>query len=152
VPPVEASAGSGRRHGRISLSDTGLAAALLGIRDPTALNLHPQRGALFETLVVGEFVKQRFNAGRPSALWFWRDNTSHEVDLLFESGTRLQPVEIKSGATLVRDWLKGIEKWHGFTGDEALPGWFIYGGEDGYTREGVEVVPWRSIGITAGKT
>ena len=50
--------------------DTGLAAALLGIRDPAALNLHPQRGVLFETLVVGEFVKQRFNAGRPSALWF----------------------------------------------------------------------------------
>ncbi|WP_295392112.1 ATP-binding protein [uncultured Thiodictyon sp.] len=132
--------------------DTGLAAALLGIKDAAALNLHPQRGALFETLVVGEFVKQRFNAGRPAGLWFWRDNTGNEVDLLLESGTHLQPVEIKSGATLVRDWLRGIEKWRAFAGDDALPGWLIYGGEDGYTREGVEVFPWRSIGAAAGRT
>lgn len=132
--------------------DTGLAAALLGIRDAAALNLHPQRGALFETLVVGEFVKQRFNTGQPAGLWFWRDNTGNEVDLLFESGPRLQPVEIKSGATLVRDWLRGIEKWRAFAGDDALPGWLIYGGEDGYTREGVEVFPWRAIGAAAGRT
>jgi uncharacterized protein len=130
--------------------DTGLAAALLGIGSPAALNLHPQRGALFETLVVGEFIKQRFNAGRPAALWFWRDNIGNEVDLLFESGTRLQPVEIKSGATLVRDWLKGIEKWRAFAGGEALPGWLIYGGEDRCTREGVEVFPWRAIGNAVG--
>ena len=38
--------------------DTGLAAALLGIADRTALNIHPQRGALFETLAIGEFVKR----------------------------------------------------------------------------------------------
>ena len=131
--------------------DTGLAAALLGIRDGAALNIHPQRGALFETLVVGEFVKQRFNAGRLAGLWFWRDNTGNEVDLLFESGTRLQPVEIKSGATLVRDWLWGIDKWRALAGEEALPGWLIYGGGDGYTREGIEVFPWRAIGEAAGR-
>ena len=132
--------------------DTGLAAALLGIRDSAALNIHPQRGALFETLVIGEFVKQRFNAGQPAGLWFWRDNTGNEVDLLFESGTRLQPVEIKSGATMVSDWLRGIEKWRSLVGADALPGWLVYGGEDAYSRAGIEVFPWRSIGEAAGRT
>lgn len=37
------------------------AAWLFGIRDANTLNIHTQRGALFETLVVGELVKQRFN-------------------------------------------------------------------------------------------
>ncbi len=125
--------------------DTGLAAALLGIRDPAALNIHPQRGALFETLVIGEFVKQRYNDGRPAGLSFWRDNTGNEVDLLFETGTRLQPVEIKSGATFVPDWLKGLKRWQAIAGENSLPGWLIYGGEDGYQRESIEVFPWRSI-------
>jgi predicted AAA+ superfamily ATPase len=37
--------------------DTGLAAWLLGIREPAQLALHPLRGALFESLIVGEFLK-----------------------------------------------------------------------------------------------
>ncbi len=125
--------------------DTGLAAALLEIGSPDALNIHPQRGALFETLVVGEFVKRRYNAGRPAGLWFWRDNTGIEVDLLFEIGTRLLPVEIKSGATFVRDWTKGLRKWAGFAADEALPGRLIYGGDERFPYDGVEVFPWRAI-------
>lgn len=129
--------------------DTGLAAALLGIKDAGTLNLHPQRGALFETMVVAEFVKQRFNRGRPADLFFWRDNTGHEVDLLFEVGNGLQAVEIKSGATLVTDWLKGLAKWRAFAGDEALPGCLIHGGTEGYTREGVRVFPWQAIGEAA---
>jgi len=126
--------------------DTGLAAALLGIRDAATLNLHPLRGALFETLVVGELIKQRFNDGKPAELYFWRDNTGNEVDVVFEVGTELQAVEIKSGATLVRDWLKGIAKWQSLAGAEARSPWLIYGGADAYQRDGVQVIPWSALG------
>ena len=37
--------------------DVGLAAWLLGIRDPATLALHPLRGALFETLIGSEVLK-----------------------------------------------------------------------------------------------
>lgn len=131
--------------------DTGLAAALLGIADRAALNIHPQRGALFETLVLGEFVKQRYNAGRSAELYFWRDNTGNEVDLLFEASAGLQPVEIKSGATFVPDWLRALNKWASIAADQALPGWLIYGGDDRYGREGIEVIPWRCL-AGAGST
>lgn len=50
--------------------DVGLMAWLLGIRDLTTLQTHPARGALFETWVVSEFVKTRFNAGQDAALFF----------------------------------------------------------------------------------
>jgi predicted AAA+ superfamily ATPase len=125
--------------------DTGLAAALLGIKDSASLNIHAQRGALFETLVIGEFVKQRFNSGQPAELYFWRDNTGNEVDLLFEVRGRLQAVEIKSGATFVGDWLKGIARWQRLAGKLALPPWLIYGGDEAYRREGVAAIPWRGI-------
>jgi len=125
--------------------DVGLAAWLLGIRDAETLNTHAQRGALFETLAVSEFVKQRFNAAQPADLYFWRDNVGHEVDLLFEVGQQLQSVEIKSGATFVTDWLDALRKWTGFAGDAALPPWLVYGGAVGYQREGVTVLAWRDL-------
>jgi predicted AAA+ superfamily ATPase len=125
--------------------DVGLAAWLLGIRDAETLNIHAQRGALFETLVVSEFVKRRFNAAQPADLYFWRDNVGHEVDLLFEVGQQLQSVEIKSGATFVGDWLDALRKWTDFAGASALPPWLIYGGAEGYQREGATVLAWRDL-------
>jgi predicted AAA+ superfamily ATPase len=125
--------------------DTGLAAWLLGIRDAGSLNTHAQRGALFETLVVSEFVKRSFNAGQPADLYFWRDNTGNEVDLLLEAGDKLLPVEIKSGATFVSDWLRAANKWKSFAGEEALPPRIIYGGVESYAREGVKVHGWKEL-------
>jgi len=126
--------------------DVGLAAWLLGIRDADTLNTHALRGALFETWVVTELVKERFNAGQPADLYFWRDNIGHEVDVVFESQGRLQTVEIKSGATFVTEWLAGVRKWVAIAGDDALPPRIVYGGDDSYVREGVQVQSWRSFG------
>lgn len=125
--------------------DTGLAAHLLGIRDAATLATHAQRGALFETLVVAEHVKQAFHAGQPADLYFWRDSAGHEVDLLMEQGGQLQAIEIKSGATLASDWFAALQKWQGFAGEEALPPRLVYGGEGIYQREGVEVLGWRGL-------
>jgi hypothetical protein len=101
--------------------DSGLACWLLGVRSPEVLALHPSRGALFETWVVGEFVKGRFNLGLPTDLYFWRDNNGLEADLIFEVGARLQPVEIKSGQTVTRDYLRAGQASARFAGGEALP-------------------------------
>jgi predicted AAA+ superfamily ATPase len=131
--------------------DTGLAAWLLGIKDVETLTTHAQRGALFENLVVSEFVKQRFNDGKPAALYFWRDHTGHEVDLLFEVGSRVQAVEAKSGATFSPDWPRALAKWLGFAGHAALLPWLIYGGDASYLREGVRVLAWRDLPDAAGQ-
>jgi len=128
--------------------DTGLAAWLLGLRDAITLNTHIQRGALFETLVVAEFVKQRFHRGQPADLYFWRDNIGQEIDLLFEQGDKLQAIEIKSGATFVPEWLAATRKWQSFAGEAALPPWIVYGGEASYLREGSRIMAWRDMAKT----
>ena len=125
--------------------DVGLAAWLLGIRDPESMNIHAQRGALFETLVVSEFIKRRYNQGQPADLYFWRDNVGHEVDLLFEAGQKLQAVEVKSGATFAADWLDTVRKWQGFAGNDAHSPWVVYGGNEGYAREGARVMAWKDL-------
>lgn len=125
--------------------DVGMACWLLGIRSAELLNVHPMRGALFETWVVGEFLKSRFNAGLPSDLYFWRDNNGLEADLVFEVAGRLQPVEIKSGRTVTPDYVRAGQKAGRFAGDEALPPWLVYGGDDSYARSGIEVIGWRDL-------
>ncbi len=125
--------------------DTGLAAHLLGIRNAPTLATHAQRGALFETLVVAEYVKRAFHAGQAADLYFWRDSAGHEVDLLSEQGGKLQAVEIKSGATLASDWFAALRRWQSFAGEETLPPVLIYGGDAVYQREGVEVMGWKSL-------
>ena len=125
--------------------DVGLAAWLLGIRDASTIATHAMRGALFETFVIGEFIKQRHNAGQPAELYFWRDNVGHEIDLLFETGSRLQPVEIKSGMTFSYSWLDAAKRWKAFAGDTALDPWVIHGGDRSFECEGGHVFSWRSL-------
>lgn len=125
--------------------DTGLAAWLLGIETASQLASHPLRGELFETWVVGEYLKHRFNGGHPSNLTFWRDRQGHEVDLLVETGDRLQPIEIKAGATVHRDSFKGLRRWLELAGGSAANPALIYAGDQRQQRQGIAVRPWRDL-------
>ena len=125
--------------------DTGLMAYLLGIRDVNTLTTHASRGALFETLVVSEWVKRQFNAGQVAELYFWRDSAGHEVDLLIPQGNQFMPVEIKSGSTFSSDWTAGLRKLSALFGDAALPPGIVYGGDGQYERDGCRVVGWQAL-------
>ena len=130
--------------------DVGLAAWLLGIRDAVTLDTHAARGALFETYVVSELIKQRLNAGRQRDLHFWRDNVGTEVDVLIDGPQGLQALEIKSGSTFASDWLDGLKKWQKFTGSQSIQPSLVYGGTPSYEREGIHVWGWQDIArITA---
>lgn len=131
--------------------DSGLAAWLLGIENPEQLNTHPLRGALFETWVVAELLKQRFNTAHPSNLSFWRDRSGHEVDLLLEQGGLVTAVEIKSGATVTGEALRGLSTWREIAGDAAGASFLIYGGTEVQTRKGITLRPWSDISISKGE-
>jgi predicted AAA+ superfamily ATPase len=130
----------------------GLAAWLLDIRDAATLDTHAARGALFETHVIGELMKQRLNAGQALDLCFWRDNVGHEVDVLIDNAQGLQALEIKSGSTFANDWTDGLKKWQKFAGDESIQPSLVYGGTASYAREGVHVWGWKDIRKIAAET
>ncbi len=123
--------------------DQGLACWLLGIRSSELLAIHPLRGAIFESCIVSECLKARYNRGLPADLYFWRDNNGLEADIVFERGRMLQPIEIKSGQTITGDYIRSGLKAARFAADEALQPWLIYGGDDSYERGGVSVMSWR---------
>lgn len=126
--------------------DTGLAVALLGIEKADYLATHSSRGSLFENMVIVDFLKNRYNRGRLSNLYFWRDNTGNEIDLVIDNGISQIPVEIKSGQTLSEESLRGLRFWSKLTGIEG--GYLIYGGGEIQKRSnGITAVPFNSLNI-----
>ena len=123
--------------------DVALAVSLMGIQTTSQLAIHPLRGALFETLIVAEFLKARFNSGFPSNLYFWRDNVGLEVDLLIDEPEGLRPIEIKSSATVTDDLFKGLRKWLAVAGDNNRQPRMVCAGPDNYARSGIEVRRWQ---------
>ncbi len=85
-------------------------------------------GSLFENFVISELIKTRYNKGLNNNLFFWRDNTGHEIDILIEKSDGLYPVEIKYGRTITQDFFKGLLFWQKITNSHA--GTVIYGGEE----------------------
>jgi uncharacterized protein len=87
--------------------------------------------------------------GLRDPLYFWRDNTGTEVDLIIERGSEIAAVEIKSGITVASDAFGNLKKWQKYAADRGsfsavFPG-LVYGGEARFTREAVDVMPWAGL-------
>ncbi len=113
--------------------DTGLCSSLLEIENEKQMANHPLRGSLFENTVIVELLKNRLNQGLRSNLFYWKDRTGNEIDILLDQAGGPLPVEIKSSSTFHPEFLKGIRYWQKlmprvktsyliFTGNNAVAG------------------------------
>lgn len=123
--------------------DTGLLCYLLNIRSAKELELHSQRGAIFETFIVSEMIKSCFNAGIEPPLYFWRDSQGNEVDLIVENGELLFPIEIKSAQTYSTAMVHALNYWQKL--DNSQNAMLIYAGAESYTRNGIDVRSWNFV-------
>ena len=110
--------------------ETGLVNYLLGLESPEQVATHPLRGAMFENMVVSEFYKRRFNQGKTPNLFYYRDNTQKEVDLIEEEGFgRLYAYEIKSAKRFNTDFLAGLDYFKKLYGSDVVGGAVLYDGD-----------------------
>lgn len=130
---------------KLYFHDTGLAAWLLGITQPETLATHPMRGALFENLMMAEYLRYLRHFGLAHGMYFWRDNIGNEIDLLIERSGELWPVEMKSGATFQPDWLRGLHTWqrHAAQARRGAP-LLVCGAPGHFVHDGVMVANWRA--------
>lgn len=129
---------------KIYFYDTGLACLLAGIQKSEQIITHPMRGALFETLVTSELMKNRFNQGLLSNLYFWRDSQGHEVDIIIEQGDELIPVEIKAGQTINSDYFLGLNYFNELS-KQKTDSWLVYAGKEKQKRGSTHVIGWNQI-------
>lgn len=131
-----------RKRPKLHLLDSGLACYLLGIRDPESLERHPLRGAIFESFVVSELVKLYEHAAREASLFFWRDATGNEIDVVIERSDSPIPVEVKSGQTVAADALDRLRWWLSLPENPARAGVLVHGGDFQGRRGDVAIRPW----------
>jgi hypothetical protein len=131
------------KNSKLYFHDTGMLCWLLGIREPGQLAYDAMRGAIFENFVVSELLKTRYFAGEVSNLYFWRDKSGLEIDILVDKGNQLLPIEVKSGKTISDDFFKNLHKWQTLAGSKSGQAYLVYGGDDNQNRSAATVVSWR---------
>ena len=114
---------------KLYFTDVGIVAFLLGIHSADQAARDPLRGSLYENLVILEIVKSALNRGHRPQVYFYRDSSGNEVDLLIRESGILLPIEIKSGATFTTDYLKGLKHFEKLRLHGTNPGVVFYNGE-----------------------
>jgi uncharacterized protein len=129
--------------------DTGLACSLLGIQSADQVTSHYLKGALFENLVINEFIKRSFNQGQRQYPYFWRDNHGKEVDCLLVDGEQVTAVEIKAGKTITESYFRNLRYWQKL--QEASPitqpgkNVVVYGGDTSLQMGNGRLVSWHDM-------
>ncbi|MDX2248741.1 MAG: ATP-binding protein [Bacteroidia bacterium] len=130
---------------KIYFWDTGLACSLLGIQTEEELLNHYARGALFENFIIVEMIKKFYNKGIRPNVYFWRDHSGHEIDLLFDIGGKLYPMEIKSGQVLQKGFFSGLNHFVEISGAEPRNACLIYGGDQNLDADSARVRSWNNL-------
>lgn len=133
------------KSSKLYFYDTGLACSLLGIRSPDQLGTHYLKGGLFESFVISEIYKQNYNNRFRPRVYFWRNQTGNEVDVIIEKGIQLIPIEIKSGKTISQGYTQELTYWNNLTGTDPKNNVIIYGGELYQKRSSGLFIGWQSL-------
>lgn len=113
---------------KIYFTDTGLVCYLLGIDTVEQLIKDSLYGNIFENWVIVELMKARYNQTQDPRFYFYRDIAGKEVDLLFQQGSKIIPIEIKSNKTFSSSFLNGLKYFHEQSPHKAKGGFVVYGG------------------------
>jgi uncharacterized protein len=132
---------------KVYFVDPGLAAYLLGLREPGQVGMSPYLGGLFENLVVLEALKSFYNRGAEADLYFFRDSSGLEADLLAGGFERLIPLEIKASRTFAPDFCKNFPKLQSLN-DKIGSGIVVYSGEREQDYKGSHIVNFADTGNT----
>ena len=115
---------------KVYFIDTGLLCYLLGITSAEQLKTHPLRGAVFENLIVVEMLKDRFNQGKDSNLFFYRESSGREVDVVQTEADKFRIWEVKSAKTFNTDFRKNLDYFKSIFGEKVISTKVIYDGDN----------------------
>jgi uncharacterized protein len=125
--------------------DTGLACALMNLRNVEDLNRHFSKGALFENFIINEILKNHLNRHLTPKHYFWNASGAAEIDLLLDVGGQLLPIEIKSGRTINMHFFDGLKYFQPLSGATTDNSFLIYGGDEVQKRSIAQVLGWQNL-------
>ncbi len=124
--------------------DTGLLCYLLGLKSVTALQNNNAYGSIFENWVITELKKNNFNAAQNEGLFYFRDSTGNEVDIISERDGELMAIEIKATGKTTTAMFRGLKYWQKYQPKSSSV--LIYkGNTNQLLDEKMSIVPWREV-------
>ena len=126
--------------------DTGLACYLLDIETEQQLTRDKMRGHLFENFVIMEALKERYNQGKESNLFFYRDSNDVEVDLLLKKGNEYCAIEIKSSQTYHPEFEAGIKSLGKVLNNRLTDKAVIYAGDFENDTAEIQLLNYKNMG------
>lgn len=114
---------------KIYFTDVGMLCYLAGLRTAEHAAAGPLGGAILETAVVTEIVKNYWHQGLEPQVYFWRTSTGTEVDVVVQSEGRLIPIEVKLSATPNPGMSRGIEVFRRDFPKQATKGYVVHTGD-----------------------
>ena len=126
--------------------DTGLLCYLLKLDNVEQIQLSDFKGALFENMMIAEYVKRMHHCNQLNDIWFWRDVSGNEVDLIIQAGQTQEAVEFKATQTIMPNLFKGLNHYEGISEKTNLNKYLVYGGKESQKRTAATVVSWRKFG------
>lgn len=110
---------------KLHFTDTGLASFLMGFDSAEAAWHAPQSGALWESHVVGQWLRWRDWHAPAASLWYWREASGSEVDLLVEHNGALTAIECKRSERPGTDDARSLHRLRAFYGPELVRAGFV---------------------------
>lgn len=126
--------------------DTGLLCYLLKLNNAEQIQLSDFKGALFENMMIAEYVKRMQHCNQLNDIWFWRDVAGNEVDLIIQTGQIQEAIEFKATQTIMPNLFKGLNFYEKISEKTNLKKYLVYGGNEYQERTVATVVPWKSFG------
>ena len=128
---------------KLYFMDTALATFLLGLHDAEPTKRGPAFGQLFETMVVGEWIKAFYHRGERPELYFWRSKDGLEIDLMVDRNSRLYPVEIKATSTLLPGHTDALTRWSKLAGDLKAGSILVADAVEPFSIRGCRAISWK---------
>ena len=95
-------------------------------------------------MVVAELLKIKKNLGSENNLYYWREKSGVEIDILLDSSSGIIPVEIKSGMTIQKEFFKNINRFRSL--HPLHQSFVLYNGDEEQKRsDGIQVTNWKNI-------
>ncbi|MBC7510507.1 MAG: ATP-binding protein [Ferruginibacter sp.] len=124
--------------------DTGLLCHLLGMKSISALQKNNAYGFLFENWVISEIRKNNFNTVQNDGMYYFRDSTGNEIDLISERDGATVAIEIKSGKLHDNNQLRGLKYWQKLQPNNQCI--LLYGGKKHEIISGnLSLIPWTEV-------
>ncbi len=133
------------KSSKLYFYDTGLLCHLLKIRTVKELETDSIKGAIFENMMVMEFIKQSAHKNSPQDFWYWRDSEGNEIDLIKQDSRKLDIYEIKCTHTILPNGYKGLDYFEKLAKDNIKSKTLIYVGDENQKRTRLNVLKWDSV-------